>query len=142
MSKNVVLTDVNDNQVLPITVAGNVFYADQVTVEAILKRLLESMDTVRSRMDLFTTLGEGSTTGDAELVDLRVSINGTVYDSAGSAVRAQINTLLKRITELEVTVSELTRIIDNSGDVTEITSYAKLVGFAEREPIVSTVEEE
>ena len=46
------------------------------------------IDVLSGRMDTFTHLAQGSTTGDAELQDIRTMFNGTVAGSAGSAVRA------------------------------------------------------
>ena len=47
------------------------------------------IQTLEGRMDGFSSLTEGSTTGDAELMDLRVAVDGTVYPTAGDAVRSQ-----------------------------------------------------
>lgn len=49
------------------------------------------LEIERKRIDSFTSLAEGSTTGDAELIDIRIGHDGSVYNNAGDAVRNQIN---------------------------------------------------
>lgn len=61
--------------------------------------LASQQTTLSSRMDTFTSLSEGSTTGDAELKDIRVGANGVTYPNAGDAVRGQYSQLKEDLTE-------------------------------------------
>lgn len=54
----------------------------------------QAADNVLSaRIDEFTSLPSGSTSGDAELMDIRVGDDGITYNSAGTAVRTQFSDL-------------------------------------------------
>ena len=57
--------------------------------------------TLSNRMDTFTRLSEGSTTGDAELQDIRVGANGVTYNNAGDAVRGQYSQLKEDLDDLD-----------------------------------------
>lgn len=48
---------------------------------------------LKSRMDSFTSLQQGSTTGDAELIDGRVGHDGKTYENIGDAIRGQVSQL-------------------------------------------------
>lgn len=62
--------------------------------------LANQQTTLSQRMDTFTSLSEGSTTGDAELKDIRVGANGITYNNAGDSVRGQYSQLKEDLADL------------------------------------------
>ena len=70
---------------------------------------LSTESTVLSaRMDEFTKLEEGSTTGDAELIDGRIGSDGKTYDNIGGAIRGQVTDLksdLNKISDIRISTN-------------------------------------
>lgn len=85
-----------------------------------------------ARIDNITNLPEGSTSGDAELIDIRVGANNVTYRTAGNAVRGQFN-FVSHLLGVELTLND--GYIDGSGsintaDVTAQEKYTDLIATA------------
>ena len=71
------------------------------TVDGELDTLTEGLATANGRIDNIVALPEGSTTGDAELADIRVAANGTTYATAGEAVRTMDSQFLTQLNAMK-----------------------------------------
>ena len=64
----------------------------------------QNINIQKERIDGIIALPSGSTTGDAELADIRIGANGRTYPTAGDAVRGQYNELNGEVEPLVVEV--------------------------------------
>lgn len=73
-----------------------------------LNELNDQTKTNTARLDALAKLPSGSTSGDAELMDVRVGEDGKTYSSAGEAVRAQIRKIkeVASTVQVDTTLSE------------------------------------
>lgn len=74
---------------------------------------IPNINLLSARVDEIASLDEGSTTGDAELADIRVGYDGTTYANAGTAVRTQVGNLATVTGNLEdLETEEKTNLVD------------------------------
>ena len=65
------------------------------------------LEIERKRIDSFTRLQEGSTTGDAELIDGRIGLDGITYANIGTAIRTQFANVEDDVNKLKENIKEI-----------------------------------
>ena len=96
-------------------------------VKGAVDELKQDLGVERARIDSFTKLPEGSTTGDAELQDIRVKADGTTATSAGNAVREQVAELKSDLDDLGDNIIKNANSVSykNYGEILERTNAQK-----------------
>ena len=105
-------TDSKDTETLSIAEkyadSGDSNTLHNVAIDLQKKADLSDFTVLNERVNSLTSLPNGSTSGDAELADIRVGQDGIVYSSAGDAVRNQlkrVNEHLKNLTKQSITTT-------------------------------------
>ena len=71
------------------------------------------LEVERARINNLAKLGEGSTTGDAELLDGRVMFDGTTATNIGEAIRTQMKDVNDNFTSNNLFTLNKNKIVDN-----------------------------
>ena len=90
-------------------------------IESINLQLVTKASELSSRIDNIIAIPEGSTKGDAELIDGRVAYNGTTYPTIGEAIRNQVKNVNDIIEFLDVVTIYKNLLID--GNMKDVSNF-------------------
>ena len=107
------------NKVYPITSPDRVIDENGVNIKDEIKEINSSLDNMenekatkqevdieRKRINNLTTLEDGSTKGDAELIDGRMDDLGITHANLGTAIRTRISSINKKVNTLSDNISD------------------------------------
>ena len=103
--QNTVIAGISESVDTRITAQNSEISNFKTTVNNKLAEQDGDISTLESRMDTFSSLTEGSTTGDAELIDGRTSFDGRTFSNIGDNIRNYQNIGYNDITTNLVKVS-------------------------------------
>lgn len=76
-----------NNKLDKMAIDGTLYNIIKKYTDPIVNEQNKKISVLESRMDAFASLPDGSTAGDAELLDIRVDFRGKTWESAGESVR-------------------------------------------------------
>ena len=104
IEQTVVQEVANEFQQIEATYANRLLSTEQQLAH---KAEQDALDVEKARIDSFTTLATGSTTGDAELIDGRIGADGITYANIGGAIRGQASKLDSALESFKSDISTL-----------------------------------
>lgn len=126
-----------NNKLDEMAADGTLYNIIKKYTDPIIESQNNKISVLESRVNEFTKLPDGSTAGDAELVDIRVAYNGIDYPSAGESVRSQVNQLFggvniieKGISEVKFNLFDSTKIIEDKF-IAQVINTSKLFELTE-----------
>lgn len=107
---------------------GGADYTDDTQMNNVTKQYIDNIaSTVNSRVDNIIA-NSSDTEGNSELIDIRTGADNTVYESAGSAVRNQINVLKKELNK-QIMPSDISYLRTETIDITNMASKNYIGGY-------------